>query len=134
MISVQELYDKASNSLRNYGNPYGTFLERKWTWVNPHNFNDRCAIARFIDGIDSFEVKRNLSKLCNYSEIHNALILDITCLFDNYPLICNNQKKLENKLKQLADKHKLKYKSNKETRFQILEELTKEAQEFEMGY
>lgn len=138
MLNEQQIFDKACNFLRTKGNPYGSRLSRGWGSINPNNTNERCAIASFISGETEREFWANLKlTTCYRSPTDNtghSVVWAIINLFDYDANVCNNRALLEDTLKKIADKNKLQYKNNKEQRLEILEELTKEAQELEMGY
>lgn len=109
-LSNQELFDRASESLRTYGNPYGSFWDRLWGWCNPANPNERCAIARFIPGNNNFEIKDNLLQMMEHPAISlGSLVSDLTYLFDMFGDVCNTSWKLENHLKRIAHAHSLEY-------------------------
>jgi hypothetical protein len=110
MLSTQQIFTQACDSLRTYGNQYGSIMDRKWGWCNPQNPNERCAIARFISGSNDFEVRHNLTKeVITETYKANPVIVALTDLFDYSPEMCNNKQELENELKFIADKFKLAY-------------------------
>lgn len=108
MWSNQELFDKACWSLRTYGNPYGSQYDRGWGWCNPNNPNDRCALARLVDGNTATEVYSNIKNSIEDLE-HNDIALEIIKLFDYYPLELNNSELLEKSLKYIAWLGDVKY-------------------------
>lgn len=110
MLSNQDLYNKACASLRANGNHYGSLHNRGWGWVNSCNPSERCAIARFIPGITDKEVRTNLLCALEQPDInYNSLIHAFTSFFDHEPISCNSRPMLENRLKAIADRYKLKY-------------------------
>jgi hypothetical protein len=111
-MNKQQFYNQVCQSLRSYGNPYGSTEARGWGWMNDNNPNERCAIARFIGGCTESQVVRNLRKELGLEkgEEYPQIVLDIVHFFDYAPLSCNRKDSLEQELKSLADKHKLEYK------------------------
>lgn len=114
-MKIQQFYNNVANSLRTHGNQYGGFYERGWSWVNPQNPNDRCAIARFIGGNTDFQVMENLSKFLNVEHKHCVqdqypLVREVIEAFDSDAKTINNKDGLERLLKKWATKYKLKYK------------------------
>ena len=114
MLTQQELFNKACQSLKDYGNPYGSQGKRGWGFVNPNDHSQRCAIAQFISGNSCNEVYNNLKKEigCNtHEEIENKypVIMDIMQLFDYESIVCNDKLALEIRLQHLADKYGLSY-------------------------
>lgn len=111
MFSDQQLYNLACDSLRTYGNPYGSLQSRGWSWINENDPTQRCAIGKFIGGCKQIEVKNNLLlQMENPSTSCDSLVGMITFLFDHYPSVCNNKSELEHHLKGIADTFKLEYK------------------------
>ena len=117
-MQIQEFYNKVCDSLRTYGNPYGSQYSREWGWVNENNPRERCAIAQFIPGETDKQVVRNLRKTLNLTsnELEEcALVLDIITIYDSYSCVVNNKEALELTLMRLADTHNLKYSPIEET-------------------
>lgn len=113
MLTNQQLFDNACNSLRTYGNPYGPQSLRGWAWVNKNNPNERCAIARFIDGESDNEVIYNLACELGFASVdelftkQNEIVDDIVSLFDYDHSTCNNFNALETALGLIASRHNL---------------------------
>lgn len=56
-MTTQQIYDTIVNHMRTQGNPWGAFNKRKWTYVNPNNPCERCAVGIIssIKLIDCYE-------------------------------------------------------------------------------
>ena len=114
MLTNQSLFDKACDSLRSRGNPYGSQHSRGWGWVNSQNPNDRCAIASFIPGCNTYEIMDNLRKELGVSAsvdmfAAHPVIGDIITLFDHYPSVVNSPESLEYSLQNIAQSRDLVY-------------------------
>ena len=116
MSRRQQFFNKVCDSLKTYGNPYGSRESRGyWNWINPSNPDERCAIARFIPGQTEHDVLLNLSEELYGSKDylgcieHDSLIHDIIQLFDYSPMVCNNAKLLDRKLQSIADRRELEF-------------------------
>lgn len=110
MLTNQQLFNNICDSLRTYGNKYGSRHERGWGWCNPGNPNERCAIARFIQGNNELTICLNLSKEVDmFNIMNNPIVAYTTRLFDYQPEVCNNTNLLEKELMRMADVNKLHY-------------------------
>jgi len=115
MLTQQQLFNKACDSLRNYGSPYGSNMQRGWGFCNPDDTNERCALARFINGTNDVEIVSNLAKELGFTEhtknlVYNVpVVYEVMMLFDHYSIVVNNPDLLENALKQIADRCQLNY-------------------------
>jgi hypothetical protein len=121
MISKQDFFNQACDSLRKYGNQFGSFEFRKWGWCNPDDLSQRCAIARFVAGDTDKEIELNLQFLVGNVHEFNPLIKDITHLFDFAPIACNDHSLLDSELKRIADKYGLVYEVTTPKSIEILE-------------
>lgn len=107
-MNIQNFFNNVCTSLRTHGNQYGTHEYRGWSWCNPVNHNERCAIAQFIPGSSDKIIVNTLLFLLeeNVQEI-NPLVKDVTRLFDTSPQLINNSIFLEKELQLLATKYNL---------------------------
>ncbi len=113
-FTPQSFFDACAQSLRDYGNVHGSRENRSWSWCNPYNPTERCAIAQFIDGNSSHEIQARVFKKVNtLNEYDKAKIMyigsQISELFDESPNICNNSDFLEVVLQQIASEVGAKY-------------------------
>lgn len=112
-MNLQSFYDNVCNSLRTYGNPYGSTHTRGWSWVNPQNTAERCAISRFIEGNNDTEVNQNLRRILGLKASQDLFSIDlvgkVAHMFDYYPQEINCKVRLEYNLKKFADQNELVY-------------------------
>lgn len=113
-MNEQIIFDKSLHYVRQNGNPYGSLADRPWSWVNPKNTKERCAIASFIEGDTSFEVGNNLANFINVpvkSCIADVcpMITEITHFFDFEIAAYGYEEKVESFYKDLAKKYKMNY-------------------------
>lgn len=105
-MKAQDFFNKACNSLRANGNPYGSTYERHWGYTNPDNPSQKCALASFCGDMDGVLKAISESDSPTTAQlVHNKIV----CLFDCYPEICNDRIKLEICLKDIADRLDLRY-------------------------
>ena len=107
-MSMQTLFNNVCTNLRQNGNPYGSSCTRGWSWINPDDPSQRCAIAQCFTEVkfdsmqlfDKIEAELGLSYI---SEVYDhKLVNKILELYDCYSSDCNKSVLLEQHLKRIA--------------------------------
>lgn len=131
MKTLQEIFDFASNSLRENGNPYGTPHARGWSNINPDNLSEKCILAELCGitttamAIDFSEIVHVLfDKTCGTGTREYKFCTEIAGAFDRWNSL-DNQEAL---LKDIAKRYELKYNapSNKAVLQKEVKEITEE--------